>query len=417
MDPHEHDSDFWENAYPSQDYFSTDCHYRPPRRPRNYGWLIAFTALLLLLISGVGSVTGRVQNSVEEEPEARETSSFSGQLEAEKAAVPMPLSGTSNEGVLGNGTKLPISSGESEELSLQEIYKKLIPSVVSITAMCPNGTSTGTGIIFTDNGYVITNYHVVSTAHQVEVLVNSQQSYSAAIVGGDETSDLMVLKIEADGLTPAEFGDSDLVAVGDPVVAIGDPLGTELRGTMTSGIICGINRDVDVGDRTMTMIQTDAALNSGNSGGPLVNMQGQVIGINTMKISSRYSTSVEGIGLAIPIAVAKPIVDELTEKGYVTGRPAAGFTIETLSNRVVLYYRLPGNLLIQSVEESSDAAAQGIEEGDIIVSIEGTRVSSADEFNSIKNEFSAGDTVTLSIFHQGTVRDVTVTLMDRADIQ
>lgn len=169
-----------------------------------------------------------------------------------------------------------------------------------------------------EDGYLITNFHVVSSAGTVEVLLSSGETYAAATVGGDETSDLMVLKIDAEKLTPAEFGASDTMEVGDSVVAIGDPLGTELRGTMTDGIICGIQRDILVEDRTMSLLQTNAALNSGNSGGPLVNMAGQVIGINTMKLSSNY-TAVEGIGFAIPISTAKPIVDELVEQGYVSG--------------------------------------------------------------------------------------------------
>ena len=172
---------------------------------------------------------------------------------------------------------------------------------------------------------------------------------------------------------------------------------------------------MQVGDRTMALMQTDAALNSGNSGGPLVNMAGQVIGINTMKISSYY-TSVEGIGFAIPISSVKPIVDELLEKGYVSGRPAFGFTVETLSNQMVLFYDLPGTLCIRQVVEGSDAYDQGIQPGDIITAINGTPVSTMDEFNTIKNQFAAGDTVSLTIYHKDVELDVNVKLMDRADL-
>lgn len=301
-------------------------------------------------------------------------------------------------------------------MSLQDIYKKMIPSVVSITAIGDSGTSTGTGIVMTEDGYIITNYHVVTTARQVRVLLSDGNEYYASSVGGDETSDLMVLKINAEGLTPAEFGDSTTAEVGDTVVAIGDPLGTELRGTMTDGIICGIQRDISVEDRTMTLMQTNAALNSGNSGGPLVNMQGQVIGINTMKLTSSY-TSVEGIGFAIPVSSAKPIVDELMEKGYVAGRPAFGFTVEVLDARIAAYFEVPGRLCIQSVEPESDAYAKGIREGDIIIAIEGVEVSSADEFNLVKNEHVAGEELLLTIYRSGgSVYDVSVKLMDRADL-
>ena len=215
---------------------------------------------------------------------------------------------------------------ESYNSSVEAIADKVLPSVVGIRAsyqsaggffgQSTQSSSEGSGVIYREDGYIITNYHVVSSAQQIVVLLTDGQEYAACRVGGDETSDIMVLKIDATDLTPAEFGDSDAAEVGDSVVAIGDPLGIELRGTMTDGIICGIKRDVDVGDRTMSLMQTNAALNSGNSGGPLVNMEGQVIGINTIKLSSSGFTTVEGLGFAIPIDSAKPIVDELVEKGY-----------------------------------------------------------------------------------------------------
>ena len=215
-----------------------------------------------------------------------------------------------------HGVETVVSSAEGA-LSLQRIYEKMSPSVVSIIATLKNGTATGTGIIMSESGYIITNHHVIEGAGQLSVLTHDDQQYPAELIGSDTISDLAVLRIEADGLTAAEFGDSGSLRVGDSVVAIGDPLGIQLRGTMTSGIISAINRDLTVEDRKMTLIQTDAALNSGNSGGPLINCYGQVIGINTMKMGSYYAgTSVEGLGFAIPISVAKPIIDELLENGY-----------------------------------------------------------------------------------------------------
>ena len=205
--------------------------------------------------------------------------------------------------------------------------------------------------------------------------------------------------------------------MGDTVVAIGDPLGVTLRGTMTDGIISAINRDLTVNDRTMTLIQTNAALNNGNSGGPLINCYGQVIGINTMKMSNYYSSaaSVEGIGFAIPIDTAKPIIDELIEKGYVSGRPAIGIDGETLPATYRIYYRLPEGIYVTRVYASSDAAAKGISEGDIITAINDTQVSSMDQLNVVKNQFSAGDTVTLTVYRSGNYYTVEVILMDRAN--
>ena len=420
MDPFEHDSDFLDDASPYQDYYSTGGQYRPPRKPRNHGWIAATLGVLLLCVTA-GATLARETRTTQPQsdtpqpsPTATEITSGGAQEQAQVSVSPAPPqdSGT----VIGTGTVLTITESTGEELALPDIYKKVIPSVVSITASSGSSTSTGTGIIMSSDGYIITNYHVVSSAQQIVVLLTDGQEYAACRVGGDETSDIMVLKIDATDLTPAEFGDSDVAEVGDSVVAIGDPLGIELRGTMTDGIICGIKRDVDVGDRTMSLMQTNAALNSGNSGGPLVNMEGQVIGINTIKLSSSGFTTVEGLGFAIPIDSAKPIVDELVEKGYVTGRPAFGFDVEQLESRISLYYDLPGKLYIRSVETNSDAYAQGIRSGDIITAIDGQEVYTVDEFNRIKNEYSAGDQIPLTIFRRGHNYEVTVTLMDRADL-
>ena len=309
----------------------------------------------------------------------------------------------------------PASEDEADgALSLQEIYKKCIGSVVSITASAQSGKSSGTGIVLSADGYLITNHHVIENAQVIAVQTSDNRQFQAAIVGSDEASDLAVLKVEADDLQPAEFGDSDKLAVGDRVVAIGDPLGAQLRGTMTSGIVSAINRDLEVNDRTMTLIQTDAALNNGNSGGPLINCYGQVIGINTMKLRSYYSTTAEGLGFAIPMAVAKPILEELMENGYVAGRPAIGISYDTLPLAFRIYYNLPEGVYISAVYDGSDAQAKGVTAGDIITAVNGTRVTSIDELNRVKNQFTAGDSITLTLYNGGSYRDVEVTLIDQA---
>ena len=345
--------------------------------------------------------------------------------EAEAASV--SEAADTPEVTLGSGTVLTISdtpdysesiSSDSSDgaLSLQEIYEKVIPSVVSITSTLSDGAATGTGIIMSEDGYIITNYHVIEDAVGLSVLLYDDAEYTAALVGGDETSDLAVLKIDAEGLTAAEFGDSDKLRVGDEVVAIGDPLGTELRGTMTNGIISAINRDLTVDDRTMTLIQTNAALNSGNSGGPLINCYGQVIGINTMKISSYYS-AVEGLGFAIPISTAKPIIDELIESGYVSGRPAIGITILSgLTDTARAYYDLPEGVIVQSVQENSYAAVQGLQPGDVITALDGVPVTSADDLQTLLSSYNAGDTVRLTIWRDGETIDLGITLIDAHDL-
>ena len=310
-----------------------------------------------------------------------------------------------------------VASDEDGALSLQEIYRRCIGSVVSIVTVTPSGKASGTGIIMSEDGYVITNHHVIESAQAVSVLTSDNQEYAASVVGSDETSDLAVLKVEAEGLQAAEFGDSSVLQVGDSVAAIGDPLGTALRGTMTDGIISAINRDLTVNDRTMSLIQTNAALNNGNSGGPLINCYGQVIGINTMKMSNFYSlsTTVEGIGFAIPIDTAKPIIDELIEKGYVSGRPAIGIDGETLPATYRIYYRLPQGIYVTRVYRNSDAAAKGVSEGDIITAINQTNVTSMEQLNRVKNQFTAGQTITLTIYRGGVSSDVEIILMDRAN--
>ena len=273
----------------------------------------------------------------------------------------------------------------------------------------------------TADGYVITNHHVIKDARTVSVLTSDDRMLEAALVGSDKLSDLAVLKVEG-SFTPAQFGDSSVLRVGDTVVAIGDPLGVKLRGTMTYGIISAINRDLTVDDRTMTLIQTDAALNNGNSGGPLINCYGQVVGVNTMKMSGMSglysgSASVEGLGFAIPMAVAKPIIDELIENGYVAGRPAIGISSETLPDAFRVYYRLPAGIYISGVTEGSDAQAKGIRAGDIVTAINGTPVTRTEELNTVKNQFTAGDTVTLTIYRDRTYYDVEVILIDQAELR
>ena len=304
--------------------------------------------------------------------------------------------------------------GADGALSLQEIYKKCIGSVVSITASAQSGKSSGTGIVLSADGYLITNHHVIENAQVIAVQTSDDRQFQASIIGSDEASDLAVLKVDATDLQPAEFGDSGKLAVGDRVVAIGDPLGAQLRGTMTSGIVSAINRDLEVNDRTMTLIQTDAALNNGNSGGPLINCYGQVIGINTMKLRSYYSTTAEGLGFAIPMAVAKPILEELMENGYVAGRPAIGISYDTLPLAFRIYYNLPEGVYISAVYDGSDAQAKGVTAGDIITAVNGTRVTSIDELNRVKNQFTAGDSITLTLYNGGSYRDVAVILIDQA---
>ena len=313
--------------------------------------------------------------------------------------------------------KLRYNESHGEALTIQEIYQKVNPSTVTVLTGNRDGSAmVGTGVIFTEDGFILTNAHVIAGGSECYVVLDTGEDYRACLLGLDEEKDLAVIKIAASGLPAAEFGDSDALTVGDPVYAIGNPLGVELRGTLTDGIVSAINRDVYVDGVTMTLIQTNAALNNGNSGGPLINCYGQVIGINTVKMSSYYTASatVEGLGFAIPISVAKPIIDELIENGYVAGRPAIGISGDSLPTYYRAYYRLPDGVYVTSVNDGSDAKAKGIREGDIVTAINGEVISSIDDLNTIKNQYAAGDEVTLTIYRSGAYYEVTVTLVDQA---
>ncbi len=296
-----------------------------------------------------------------------------------------------------------------EALSFREIYAMVNPSVVSIRASEGYSASTGSGFIISADGYIATNAHVVNGLEQLSVTLYDGSVFPAEVVGADTISDLAVLKIACEGLVPVEFGDSEELFVGDTVVAIGDPLGIELRGTMTDGIISAINRDLQVDGRTMTLLQTNAALNEGNSGGPLINLQGQVIGINTIKLSSSYA-SIEGLGFAIPSSQALPILNELMSQGYISGRPDFGFTGITVPTYAQFYYRLPGGVYIESVKEGSDAEEKGLLPGDVVTRVDGETISNLSELEQVKNSHSAGDEVELIIYRRGTYYSVQIVL-------
>ena len=287
-------------------------------------------------------------------------------------------------------------------LPLQQIYEQNIPSVVSIISGTREGTSTGTGVVLSEDGLLITNAHVVEGALELSVILHDGTTRRAYLVGKDKLSDLAVLYVQAEGLKPAAFGDSDSLRVGDTVVAIGDPLGIELRGTMTNGIVSAINRNITVGGRTMTVIQTNAALNSGNSGGPLINCHGQVVGINTMKIGDSYDTgSVEGLGFAIPSTTVKTVVEQLITQGYVSGRPGLGVSLTEVPSLYQYYYSVPAGLYVSEVAEGSAAEAAGLRVKDILVTVEGQRVRTESDLQRVLHSYQVGDTVEAVIYRGG----------------
>lgn len=341
-----------------------------------------------------------------------------------------------------------ISSAAPEDaLTIPEIVEKALPSVVGISSTYETersmqsywgfsfyggdgGTQTqqfstvGTGIVMSADGYVVTNAHCIydneseykaGKAVAVSVVMGDENEteYDAQIVGYDLQTDLAVLKIDATGLTPAEFGDSDQLQVGEMVVAIGNPLGFELFGTTTCGIVSALNREITIDDKHMTLIQTDAAINSGNSGGPLLNGYGQVIGINSVKMGSTYgSASVEGLGFAIPISDAKDIIDSLINNGYVTGRPQLGITCVEITEADAERYNMPQGALVYAVGEGSAAEQAGIKQGDVITKVDGQEITTPDELNEIKNQHDAGETITLTVWRSGMTEEIPIVLQE-----
>lgn len=376
---------------------------KPPRRPqpkRHMGIFALFLAGILLL-TGAAVALERLDWTLPgwgySEPGA-EGEDWGGE----------PALTTVERAPVGDGTVLAISDTAGEILSPQAVYEKVSPSVVGVRATLTSGTALGTGVIMSPDGYIITNAHVVEGSSRVDVVFSDDARRKALLVGMDEDMDLAVLKVEARDLPVAEFGDSAALRVGDTAYAIGNPLGEELRGTMTDGIISAIDRTVTVDGKDMTLVQTTAALNSGNSGGALVNAGGQVVGITNMKMMSYWDT-IEGLGFAIPTASAKPVVDQIIDKGYYPGRPALGVTVRNQT----AYEGQPAGAYVENVERKSDAYAQGIRSGNVIVRANGVLVSTIDDLEKAKEDLQVGDTMTLEVWTGRGTRMVEVKLMDR----
>ena len=295
-----------------------------------------------------------------------------------------------------------------EELSVAEINNKVSPAVVLITAEGMFSGGQGTGFIISEDGYIVTNAHVVSGYSDITVTLNDEKKteYPATIVGEDVTTDIAVLQIRANGLPTAEIGTSADLQVGQDVVVIGNPLGEDFSGSVTTGIISALDRQVEFDDGSVyDYIQTDAAINSGNSGGPLVNMYGQVIGVNAAKIDSSVA---EGMGFAIPIDDVVPVVNDLIEYGYVVNRPYIGIVGESLDEQYSSYYDLPTGVHVTDVTPGSPADKANIQVDVIITHINGIAVSSVGQLNNVKNDYKPGDTVELTIYRYNTEKTFTV---------
>ena len=313
--------------------------------------------------------------------------------------------------------RLRLHPAEGEELSLQQLYSGCADSIVAITGYQDGspGYNWGTGVILSPDGLVLTNTHVIDKCDRATVTLFDDRTLEATLVGADAISDIAVLKIEADGLPAASFGESGNLMVGDRVAAIGNPLGETFRSTLTDGIISAIERGIQYNGHSMTLLQTNTAVNEGNSGGALFNMYGQVIGVTNMKMMSSYS-SIEGIAFAIPSSTVRDVVNALVQYGEVKGRPSVGITVGAIPENAAQQYELPEGLYVSDVAKGSDAEAKGIQPGDIITEVNGEPVTTTDQINAIKNELQVGDVMIFTIWREGESFPVEVELMDTNDI-
>ncbi len=433
-------------TYSNGGFTPTDPEQKPPKKSGGAGKVIA-GLLAVILVGGAsgygGAYLARSNDSV----------STSASVQTEAPAVPQQTTVSADS---GNSNKVSAlgstSSSSDDEMTTNDVIKKVKPSVVlvSSTFTSAGGASTGTGIVFSADGYIVTNAHVITTevktsmnssqfdpfsnffdnfynnynsygsssqtevvkADKVTVTLDDETEYEATIVGYDSNTDLAVLKIDATGLTPAEIGDSTTLEMGDKAITLGYPLGLGL--SASDGIVSGLNKEMSVevagGTATMTLLQTDAAVNPGNSGGPLLNSEGQVVGITSSKIAS---SDVDGVGFAIPITDALPILNELMTTGTVKNTtPKIGITGTEISSAVKRYYNLPvdSGVLVASVEPGSCAEAAGLEAGDVIVKADGTEISTMDELVKIKNKHKAGEKMTLTLARSDGDVDIELTL-------
>ncbi len=312
-----------------------------------------------------------------------------------------------------------LSDSDRKAMSTIEIASNVGPSVVGISCRTQytsffgqvfEQSGSGSGIILTSDGYIATNNHVIEDASGISVITNTGEEYNARIIGTDAKTDLAIIKIEATDLRAAMLGDSSNCQVGELAVAIGNPLGQELAGTVTVGVISAVNRSIESSDGTkMTLLQTDAAINPGNSGGALVNAYGEVIGINSMKFSGE---GVEGIGFAIPANDAKPILADLISDGYVKGRPLIGISVRQISNEIASVNNLPRGLYVAEVSVGGAADKAGIKKGDVITAVNGVAVSTTQEINEIRDQHQVGDTLVFDVSRDNRLLTFNVILQE-----
>lgn len=386
------------------------------KRRKHSAWKGVVAALLTVaLVAGGCLITAA---SVNRHWEERSQQTYE-QLSRKIDDLQQQIDAASNRNTGNSVSGSPVATGGG--LTPSQVYAQNVDSVVAISStyhgtafgQITEGSSSGSGFILTEDGYVVTNYHVIEDADVTSVITNEGTEYPAQIVGYDATNDLAVLKVEAEGLPAVTLGSSSDLIVGDMVVAIGNPLG-ELTATQTVGYVSGKDREVTTDGTILNMIQTDAAINPGNSGGPLFNMKGEVVGITTAKYSGTTSSgaSIEGLGFAIPIDDVLRIISDLKEFGYVTGA-YLGVTVQNTDAASASMFGLPTGAYVVSVVEGGSAHRAGIQPKDIIIDLGGYKVSNVTDLTRALRNFQAGDTTTVTLLRSGMQMELSITLDEK----
>ena len=390
------------------------------------GRMIALLVAVALVASIGGSVlTNVISNISRKNEEANKASETMSSQDVESSTDEQDAQSEEADGYTLEKSQLPTSLSSNDtgkSLTPKEVYAMNVNACVGIATQITtnvwgqvaSASASGSGFILTSDGYVVTNNHVVEDATSVTVKLYNGDEYDATIVGTDEMNDVALLKIDATGLQAVTVGDSDQIEVGEEVIAIGNPLG-ELTFTMTAGVVSALDREINTDDKPINMLQTDVAINSGNSGGPLFDMDGNVIGITSAKYSGETSSgaSIEGISFAIPINDALRIVYDLQQYGHVTGRAYLGVTVRDLDSSTAATYGLPTGPMIQSVEAGGCAEKAGLQQGDIIIGFNDAEISSYTDLVAALNKCKAGDTATIKVYRAGAEIDAQITLDER----
>ena len=419
------DSPYVMNHQPDPNQYRCGSTYVPPIPPQppvkpkkartGKGWKRALSIVLALaVVAGSCTITAAIVNNHWENRMDRMEDSFEVRLDKMQKEI------DSAKVTIGGGNSVS-GTMTAGGLTPGQVYARNVQSVVLISCevrantfgQTVVGASTGSGFILSKDGHVVTNAHVVEGASVIKVSTHSGEELEAKVVGTDTTNDVAVLKVEAEDLPAVVLGSSDDLIVGDQVVAIGNPLG-ELTSTMTVGYVSAKDRDVTTDGKTINMIQTDAAINSGNSGGPLFNMKGEVVGITTAKYSgsSASGASIESIGFAIPIDDVSGMVGDLMNYGYVTGA-YLGVMVTDVPEDLAKYYRMPMGARVEEVTPGYCAEAAGVKAGDIIVGLGGYEVENVTDLTRALRKFKAGDTTEIVVFRSGAEVKLSITLDEK----